>query len=241
MLADEQEVEAALAVLDEPTPPRAERSPDSPSTSARIANECPPELGACLCLEDGDDAFSACSRFFNVTRHLNPPGLPKQRTSRYVAWVRRGDKQVNLGSFDTAEEAALCVASTPEADMQRAYEAGGGGADDERGGAAAGAGGGADAARGRKHDGLPRRELRQQARQPQALSGAGVARRHDSAQWAWVTLPPPRRRRCTSRGRRRGSCGSGAKAQAGSGQAAGSGLEAATAPQRTLSARVTRY
>ena len=39
MLADEQEVEAALAVLDEPNPPRVERSPDSPSTSARIANE----------------------------------------------------------------------------------------------------------------------------------------------------------------------------------------------------------
>ena len=39
-----------------------------------------------------------------------------QRTKAkpYLARVRRGGKQVNLGSFATAEEAALCVARTPE-------------------------------------------------------------------------------------------------------------------------------
>ena len=32
----------------------------------------------------------------------------------YEARVRRGGKQVHLGSFATAEEAALCVARSPE-------------------------------------------------------------------------------------------------------------------------------
>ena len=38
------------------------------------------------------------------------PGQPKP----FVAQVRRGGKGVHLGSFATAEEAALCVARTPE-------------------------------------------------------------------------------------------------------------------------------
>ena len=46
--------------------------------------------------------------YFGV--HLNNPGLPKP----YNAQVRRGGKQVNLGSFATTEEAALCVARSPE-------------------------------------------------------------------------------------------------------------------------------
>ena len=42
--------------------------------------------------------------------NLNNPGKPKP----YQARVRRGGKQVSLGYFATAEEAALCVARTPE-------------------------------------------------------------------------------------------------------------------------------
>ena len=38
--------------------------------------------------------------------YLNKPGQPKPYTAR----VRRGGKEVHLGSFTTAEEAALCVA-----------------------------------------------------------------------------------------------------------------------------------
>ena len=38
------------------------------------------------------------------------PGCPKP----YKAQVRRGGKDVNLGSFATPEEAALCVARSPE-------------------------------------------------------------------------------------------------------------------------------
>ena len=41
---------------------------------------------------------------------LNNPGKPKP----YMAKVTRGGKIVGLGSFATAEEAALCVARTPE-------------------------------------------------------------------------------------------------------------------------------
>jgi hypothetical protein len=42
--------------------------------------------------------------------HLNNPG----RAKPYQAQVRRGGKYVHLGMFATAEEAALCVARTPE-------------------------------------------------------------------------------------------------------------------------------
>ena len=41
---------------------------------------------------------------------LNNPGKPKP----YQAQVSRGGKMVNLGRFATAEEAALCVARSPE-------------------------------------------------------------------------------------------------------------------------------
>ena len=47
--------------------------------------------------------------YFGVS-HLSQPGQPKP----YGARVRRGGKQVGLGFFATAEEAALCVARTPE-------------------------------------------------------------------------------------------------------------------------------
>ena len=36
------------------------------------------------------------------------------RSKPYQAYVRRGGKQVKLGSFATAEEAALCVARSPD-------------------------------------------------------------------------------------------------------------------------------
>ena len=53
--------------------------------------------------------------------HLDKPGKPKP----YLARVWRGGKIVNLGSFATAEEAALCVARSPEGQeaAKRAAEA----------------------------------------------------------------------------------------------------------------------
>jgi hypothetical protein len=47
------------------------------------------------------------SGYFGVSLQ---PGQPKP----YQARVRRGGKRVYLGMFATAEEAALCVARTPE-------------------------------------------------------------------------------------------------------------------------------
>ena len=47
------------------------------------------------------------SGYFGV--YLSNPG-----NKRYQAHVWRGGKDVHLGSFVTAEEAALCVARTPE-------------------------------------------------------------------------------------------------------------------------------
>ena len=48
------------------------------------------------------------SGYFNV--QLGQPGQPKP----YKARVKRDGKDVRLGSFATAEEAALCVARSPE-------------------------------------------------------------------------------------------------------------------------------
>ena len=45
--------------------------------------------------------------YFGVS---HKPGRPKP----YEARVRRGGKQVGLGTFATAEEAALCIARSPE-------------------------------------------------------------------------------------------------------------------------------
>ena len=68
----------------------------------------------------------------------------------YQAHVRHGGKLVHLGCFATAEEAALCIARSPEGQAAaRRAAVSCAGAADERGGAAAGAGGAADAARGR--------------------------------------------------------------------------------------------
>ena len=47
--------------------------------------------------------------YFGVSR-LSKPGQPKP----YQAKVTRGGKEVHLGSFATAEEAALCFARSPE-------------------------------------------------------------------------------------------------------------------------------
>ena len=46
--------------------------------------------------------------YFGVS--LAKPGQPKP----YEARVSRGGKKVHLGSFATAEEAALCIAQSPE-------------------------------------------------------------------------------------------------------------------------------
>ena len=62
--------------------------------------------------------------YFGV--YLSQPGTPKP----YQARVRRGGKQVSLGYFATAEEAALCVARTPEGRAVEKKACSGGAADE---------------------------------------------------------------------------------------------------------------
>ena len=57
------------------------------------------------------------SGYFNV--QLGKPGQPKP----YKARVKRGGSQVFLGYFATAEEAALCVARSPEGQAMAAEQA----------------------------------------------------------------------------------------------------------------------
>jgi hypothetical protein len=121
----------------------------------------------------------------------------------YQARVWRGGNQVSLGSFATAEEAALCVARSPEG---RAAAA-------ERAAAAVP---------------LTSEEARQQAQaekltllvannksgyfgvkldkpgQPNPYYQARVRRGGEQVHLGWAASPPPRRRRCASRVRRRG-------------------------------------
>ena len=56
--------------------------------------------------------------YFGVCR--NNPGKPKP----YQARMKRNGKDVYLGSFTTAKEAALCVARTPEGQAVAAERAG---------------------------------------------------------------------------------------------------------------------
>ena len=53
--------------------------------------------------------------YFGV--YLTNPGYPKP----YTAQVKHNGKLVQLGSFATAEEAALCVARTPEGGRRRRW------------------------------------------------------------------------------------------------------------------------
>ena len=57
------------------------------------------------------------SGYFNV--QLGKPGQPKP----YQVRVWRGGEKVRLGSFATAEEAALCVARSPEGRAEAAKRA----------------------------------------------------------------------------------------------------------------------
>ena len=76
--------------------------PDEASMSSEVAREQAQAEGLTLRAADNKTGY------FGV--HLNNPGKPKP----YKAEVRRGGKQVSLGNFATAEEAALCVARSPE-------------------------------------------------------------------------------------------------------------------------------
>eukprot|EP00964_Phaeocystis_antarctica_P075520 scaffold46606_cov77-Phaeocystis_antarctica.AAC.3 len=96
--------EAALCVA---------RSPEGQATAAERAAAAPP-----LTSEEARQQAQAEGLTLHVANnttgyfgvYLAKPGQPKP----YMAQVWRGGNQVHLGSFATAEEAALCVARTPE-------------------------------------------------------------------------------------------------------------------------------
>jgi hypothetical protein len=96
--------EAALCIVRSPEgrAVAAERAAAAPAlTSEEARQQAQAEKLTLLVAE--------CSTgYFGV--HLTKPGQPKP----YQAKVQRGGKQVHLGIFATAEEAALCIARTPE-------------------------------------------------------------------------------------------------------------------------------
>eukprot|EP00964_Phaeocystis_antarctica_P047251 scaffold27329_cov63-Phaeocystis_antarctica.AAC.1 len=99
--------EAALCIARSPEgrAAAAERAaaarPPSPALTSEEARQQAPAEGLTLRVADNKTGY------FGVRQH---PGRPKP----YEARVKRGDKMVHLGSFVTAEEAALCVARSPE-------------------------------------------------------------------------------------------------------------------------------
>ena len=102
--------EAALCVARSPEGQAAARRPaaaTTPLTSAEARQQAEAE-GLTLTLTKVQSATAkSATGFYGVRR--KPPGRPRP----YAAAVRRGGKIVSLGSFATAEEAALCVARSP--------------------------------------------------------------------------------------------------------------------------------
>eukprot|EP00964_Phaeocystis_antarctica_P091727 scaffold58878_cov54-Phaeocystis_antarctica.AAC.1 len=95
--------EAALCVARSPEGQEAaERAAAAPPPTSEEARQQARAEGLMLCVAESRTGY------FGV--YLSNPGQPKP----YKAQVRRGGKMVSLGSFATAEEAALHVARSPE-------------------------------------------------------------------------------------------------------------------------------
>eukprot|EP00964_Phaeocystis_antarctica_P030612 scaffold17307_cov63-Phaeocystis_antarctica.AAC.6 len=94
--------EAALCVARSPEGQEAaERAAAAPPMTSEEARQQAQAEGLTLCVADNKVGY------FGVSFK---PGRPKP----YEARVKRGGKQVGLGRFATAEEAALCIARSPE-------------------------------------------------------------------------------------------------------------------------------
>ena len=95
--------EAALCVARSPEgKAAAQRAAAAPPLTSEEARQQAQAEGLTLLVADSETGYSC-------VRHNNP-GQPKA----YQARVRRDGKQVSLGSFTTAGEAALCFARSPE-------------------------------------------------------------------------------------------------------------------------------
>ena len=96
--------EAALCVARSPEGQEAaERAAAAPPLTSEEALQQAQVEGLTL------RAANTTTGYFGV--HLHAPGRPKP----YLARVRRDGKNVTLGAFASAEEAALCVARSPPA------------------------------------------------------------------------------------------------------------------------------
>ena len=104
--------EAALCVARSPEGQAiaAKRAAAAPLTSEEARQQAQAEK---LTLRVADNSTG----YFGV--NLANPGQPKP----YLAQVTRGGKSVHLGSFATAEEAALCIARSPEGQVVAAERA----------------------------------------------------------------------------------------------------------------------
>ena len=94
--------EAALCVAQSPEGQEAQRDAAAPPLTSEEARQQAQAEGLMLRVADNKTGFSGVS--------LDKPGHPKP----YQARVMCGGKNVYLGRFVTAEEAALCIARSPE-------------------------------------------------------------------------------------------------------------------------------
>jgi len=88
------------------------RSPEGKEAAKRAAAAVPltSEEARQQARAEGLTLLKADNKTGYFCMYLDKPG----KTKPYLANVRRGGTTVHLGSFSTAEEAALCVARTPE-------------------------------------------------------------------------------------------------------------------------------
>ena len=105
--------EAALCVARSPEgqAATAKRAAAAPPLTSEEARQQAQAEGLTLRVADSSTGYSCV--------YLNQSSKPKP----YAARVRRGGKEVYLGSFATAEEAALCVARSPEGQAAAEREA----------------------------------------------------------------------------------------------------------------------
>ena len=103
--------EAALCVARSPEGQAAAKKAAAPPRTSGEARQQARAEGLTLLKADNKTGY------FGV--HLAKPGRPKP----YQAQVRRGGTTVHLGSFATAEEAALCAARSPEGQAAAAERA----------------------------------------------------------------------------------------------------------------------
>ena len=96
--------EAALCVARSPEgqAAAAERAAAAPPLTSEEARQQAQAEGLTLVVAENTTGY------FGV--YLTNPGYPKP----YLAQLKRGGKKMNLGCFATAEEAALCIARSPE-------------------------------------------------------------------------------------------------------------------------------